>query len=377
MKSFIFLTFIVYLSITKAEWVDPHSMDTKSKHKIPTRSESLDLETRKRYNSGKTHCEADLHLKRIVRLILSNAYLDDLVGYHEGYLNIKLTTHELQFLMNFSQSSDIGDNTISEISSIFENALQKTTYDRYEGIVLSTQEKLYYLIFNPTSGALGATCIFLFIIYKLLRAQFTWKSIVKYFVFLMYIMDFTVTYLSILHEEEIDNFVALKKMGTVPPECDPKNMSWGNYFQTQLQSIFWENPCKAYYKITYQNLKYFVAPSKVLTKQFRTLIVEPGGDIGEAFGKFGRGMFTKLPWGLNVVLFPIMLITSCVFIFIIFLFITKPHFKLSLFHLFSIELGQPVRHEVPTLRGNDTNTRQIAGARRRRVRNQGREFKFW
>ncbi|EFA10310.1 hypothetical protein TcasGA2_TC012526 [Tribolium castaneum] len=122
----------------------------------------------------------------------------------------------------------------------------------------------------------------------------------------------------------------------------------------------------------YQDLKYFVAPSKVLTRQFRTLIVEPGGDLGEAFGKFGRGMFATLPWGLNVVLFPIMLVAACVMIFIFFLFITKPNFKLSLFHLFSIELGQPVRHQ-PTLRGNDTNTRQIAGARRRRTRNQGRE----
>ncbi|XP_064211242.1 uncharacterized protein LOC103314256 isoform X2 [Tribolium castaneum] len=373
MKSSTILVFIVYLSMTNAEWVDPHSMDTNAKHKVPVRSPSLDLDSRKRYSSGSTQCDSDIHLKRIVRLILTNAYLDDSMGYHEGHVNIKLTSSELQFLLNFSQSSDTKGDTISEISSIFENALQKTSQDRYEAVVLSVQERLYYLVFNPTSGALAAACLVLFIMYKLLRAQFTWWSIVKYFFLLMYIMDFTITYLSILHEEEIDNLVALKNMGAVPPECDPKKMSWGTYFKTQMQSVFTENPCKAYYTVMYQDLKYFVAPSKVLTRQFRTLIVEPGGDLGEAFGKFGRGMFATLPWGLNVVLFPIMLVAACVMIFIFFLFITKPNFKLSLFHLFSIELGQPVRHQ-PTLRGNDTNTRQIAGARRRRTRNQGREF---
>lgn len=68
-----------------------------------------------------------------------------------------------------------------------------------------------------------------------------------------------------------------------------------------------------------------------------------------------------------------MLIVSCVLIFIFFLFITKPNFKISLFHLFTIELGQPVRLDLQGLRGNDTNTRQITAPRRRRVRNQGRE----
>lgn len=199
MKSLNLLIFLLHLSMINSEWIDPHSMDTNSRSKLSRRPQtSANLEMPKNYNF-KNHCNSDIHLKRIVRLILSNAYLDDLMGYHEGHLNIKLTATEFQFLANFSQSTDLEEHTISEISSIFENALQKTSYDRYEEIVLTFQEKLYNLIFNATSGALAAACLFLSITYKLLKAQFTWKSIVKYFLFLMYVMDFTVTYLGILH----------------------------------------------------------------------------------------------------------------------------------------------------------------------------------
>ncbi|RZC34306.1 MCLC domain containing protein, partial [Asbolus verrucosus] len=110
-------------------------------------------------------------------------------------------------------------------------------------------------------------------------------------------------------------------------------------------SALFENPCKVYYQAIDNRYNYLVAPSKVLTKQFSRIVVEPLGDLGEAFGKFGRRMFTALPWGLNMVIFPIMLVVSCIIIFIVFLFISKPHFKLTLFHLFTIEMGQPVRNE--------------------------------
>lgn len=68
----------------------------------------------------------------------------------------------------------------------------------------------------------------------------------------------------------------------------------------------------------------------------------------------------SLPWGLNIVLFPIMMVATLVFVFVLFLFITKPRFKLSL-PMFSIELGEAERHREPI--------RMIRGGKsRRRVR---------
>ncbi|XP_068897317.1 uncharacterized protein [Tenebrio molitor] len=363
-----FLIVLSCLCITEGDWVDPHSMDSNSKTNLPQHDQNYLKENPNKGISVKK-CTSDIHLRRVVRLILNNAYLDfeDIVGYHQGYLHIKLTPNEHQFLLNFSRSVESEDQIFNDISSILENALQKTPLDKYQEAILSAQENLYLIIFNPTSGALVSACLALYITYKLLKANFTWMLIIKYFLFLMYIADFVITYLHLIQEEEINNMVLIKKLGSVPPECDPQKMSWWTYMKTQFESTFGENPCKAFYQATFQNYKYFVAPSKVLTRQFKTLIVEPCGNIGEAFGKFGRGMFTSLPWGLNAVLFPIMLISSCAIIFIIFLFITKPQFKLSLFHLFTIELGQPARVPPRIENRNESNGRGVIYVGNRRV----------
>ncbi|XP_063932153.1 uncharacterized protein LOC135144081 isoform X2 [Zophobas morio] len=366
------LIFILLLQLTRTQWIDPHSMDTNHKNRLPNHSQKTSDEPMHNPTAVK-ECVSDVHLKRLVRIILNSAYLDNDIGYHEGYINIKLTTVEHQFLVNFSQSTKTEDNIFSEVSSIFENALHKPAAERYQELILSMQERIYEILFNPTSTALIGSFLALYLTYKLLKAQFTWKSIVKYFLFLAYIVDCFVTYLAIVRDEEIDNMVNIKKLGTAPPECDTTKMSWWNFLKTQVASTFVENPCKAYYQATYNNYMYLIAPSKVLTRQFRTLVLEPFGDIGEAFGRFGRSMFTTLPWGLNVVLFPVMLVTTVGIVFIIFLFITKPHFKVSLFHLFTIEMGDSATNQAI---GNSENIRRGIAFTQGRTRNRrirGRE----
>jgi hypothetical protein len=113
-------------------------------------------------------------------------------------LHIKLTPNEHQFLLNFSRSVESEDQIFNDISSILENALQKTPLDKYQEAILSAQENLYLIIFNPTSGALVSACLALYITYKLLKANFTWMLIIKYFLFLMYIADFVITYLHLI-----------------------------------------------------------------------------------------------------------------------------------------------------------------------------------
>ncbi|RZC34313.1 hypothetical protein BDFB_001648 [Asbolus verrucosus] len=182
------------------------------------------------------NCDSDLYLRRMVRLILNNAYLDkkDLVGYFTGHLNIKLSAKEYEFLVHFSQSDESKEEAFKEVNSIFEVAFQKTSFDQYKEMILTFEEELYFLIFNPTTGGLVSACLVLYITYKLLRARFTWKSILKYLIFINYVADFIITYLHIIQDEEINKMVNLKQLGTIPPECDPQKLSWWNYMKTHV-----------------------------------------------------------------------------------------------------------------------------------------------
>lgn len=102
---------------------------------------------------------------------------------------------------------------------------------------------------------------------------------------------------------------------------------------------------------------YLVPPIKILTYQFKQLIVKPCEDLGEALGKLGGSMFSNyiffqvyifktilikilahLPWGLNIVIFPIMLIAVLVVLFYCFVFLTRTRIRFSSW-FFSLEFG--------------------------------------
>lgn len=200
-KFWFLLLFIcdVSLSWAQRKYIDPHSMQSNAKSKLPEYQKSnSDSNLDAKYIPVVPEInESEIYLKRIVRLILHNAYFEEetLTGDVSGHLHIKLSAKDRATLMNFSSNDKHQQGIYGEVNEIFEEALKKPTTDRYKEIILSLEDELYYLIFNPTSGALVGMCVALYITYQLLRAEFTLKAIVKYFLVMGYIADFIITYL--------------------------------------------------------------------------------------------------------------------------------------------------------------------------------------
>lgn len=181
------------------KWVDPHDMDGmhQAAPKVLQQQEAVQYVTT---SVKAVNFNWEQYMKRLVRLILTNAYLDkEDPSYYKGHLNMHLSPKQFDFLMSFSQNpNSLKLEDLLEASSIFETAFSKTSFDKYQEFILSVQERLYYMCFNSTTASFVGAVLVLFITYKLLKAQFNWRDIFLYFIVLGYVIDFAITYLLIL-----------------------------------------------------------------------------------------------------------------------------------------------------------------------------------
>lgn len=112
-----------------------------------------------------------------------------------------------------------------------------------------------------------------------------------------------------LKEEEIDKVTDSLKYGSIPPECDPNNMSWWQYALSVLGNLCYKNcicfsciiqnftgaetDCKKYHKTMLQNVFWKVSPFTVFAHQFGIVIATPANNIGKAIGSLVTGMLCK------------------------------------------------------------------------------------
>lgn len=199
MHARVIATFLHYLLIitlyypkaafSKTEWVDPYDMNTFEQKTSLTTSQ----------NSDKQCMTSNLsftYYKRVVRHLL-HSLIEDEDGF-EGELAIKLSLEDHAILKQFLGSKLEDRILIEKVDKILEKGLSKSVLENYSKVVISYIDHLYFACWNRY-GLILTTCLFiLFVTYKLLQADLSIGYVVKYLLFLAWVVDFAFTWINLL-----------------------------------------------------------------------------------------------------------------------------------------------------------------------------------
>lgn len=329
------------------EWIDPHDMNTNAKEKYIKPRQS-DLKRSSSYTSGTYPSQTDpavyiSSLRRIVSLTLNAASFNKRdPKLYIGSINFKIDPDDLDFLTMFSKD-EVTLDKLRRLDAILTESFQRSyfqdTWDIFEQYQFNS---IYSAITNVNIWLFIGALYMLYVIYQLCRNGFSVGYIIKYLIVVLLVYDFVLRYNSLVEEAEEHN----AKL-SYSSQCDSTKMSWKEY----TAFLFSSRNCE----------RKTVTPLDAFLHQTKNLIIVPLTALGTGFGAFGKEMFVKLPWGLNLILWPLML----VFVIIIFIFLmafcTGSYIEFNIFHLLKLKFGSTnsSRHEN-TLTG-PTVERLISG----------------
>lgn len=170
----------------KTEWVDPFDMNTVD----PTESASC-----KRSMTTTTNVSF-LYYKRIIRLLLETAVLRE--DEYKGQVNIRIPIDKYGILKDFMDQKLEDAVTLQAVDKILSYALTKTHYEKYAEEVVSWIDRLYFAFYTRQAGVIASCLVCVFVCYKLLRANLTIGYVVKYLLFLGWVVDFAFTWINLL-----------------------------------------------------------------------------------------------------------------------------------------------------------------------------------
>lgn len=176
-------------ALSKTEWVDPYDMNTFEQKTSLTPSQ----------NSDKQCMTSDLlftYYKRIVRHLLQTLAKDE-AGF-KGELAVKLSAEDHAILKQFLGSTLEDRLLIQNVDKILEKGLGKSTLEKYSEEVISYIDRFYFMCCNRYGLILTACLFVLFVAYKLLQADLTIGYVVKYLLFLAWVVDFAFTWINLL-----------------------------------------------------------------------------------------------------------------------------------------------------------------------------------
>ncbi|CAG9761081.1 unnamed protein product [Ceutorhynchus assimilis] len=307
----------------KDDWVDPHDMNTNMKEKyFPKLKKSTGS------SSGNDIGEfrdpmPDIymtHLKRVVSVIMNSAYVDkrDLDVYY-GHIRFDMHPSDYEFLVNFAKNELTLDN-LRKLDATLNNSFKQSNTDKYLDILETFQLKLYSLVMNVQNLSILGALFGLYFVYQLFKNNFSLTYIFKYLIILVLIIDFGCRYHHLVEESDKYN------LGVVySPQCDTGKMSWSQY----SKFVFGSTDCE----------KKTVTPLDALLFQIKNLIIIPMQAFGTGMGGFGKNMFTSLPWGLNIILGPIMLIFTLILLLFCMTIFTGQAIEFNIFHIFKFKFG--------------------------------------
>ncbi|XP_066155710.1 uncharacterized protein [Euwallacea fornicatus] len=305
MQHFLLSLIVLLASIAPfhlCQWVDPHNMKMgeKAKYNIKpvlkktiSRPESDLIELEK--SSDIPFILSNSVLKRIIIILMKSARFDknDPENY-TGNIHFNISPKDYDFLNNVGEEDLLQPNQLQKIDAIFSEGFRKSYIDIYMEEIQAGQTKLYHLVFNMQNmWILGAVCL-MYCMYNLVKNDFSLSYIVKYLFIFIIIVDAGCRYNHLLNEAEEYNLGVLYSN-----KCDTHKMSWSEW----TKYMFSSRDCE----------RKTVTPLDVFLYQIKNLIIVPLDAIGTGMGAFGNKMFTELPWGLNLVMWPIMLIFVLVF----------------------------------------------------------------
>ncbi|KAL1494816.1 hypothetical protein ABEB36_010349 [Hypothenemus hampei] len=275
----------------------------------------------------------NIHLKRIISLLVNQLSIDksDEKKY-QGYLKLKLVKDSWTFLQDFVHDNDFSAEKLRMLDSVLSEALKKSLTDNISDYSHSLIMKLSSLILNIRILWIPGALFLAYAVTQLFKNNFSFSYILKYLFVLVLISDFGFRYNNLVEvaKEHNENVIYSKK-------CDPTQMSWLEWFKSS-----WDNKdCE----------RRMITPLDAFLDQIKQLIIVPLPALGEAMGGFASNMYSKLPWFVGTIMFPIMLLFCLYFGTFLITIYTRQSIELNLFHLLKLKFsGNSTEENRPTHR---------------------------
>lgn len=184
---------------------------------------------------------------------------------------------------------------------------------------------------------------------KFYKYRITTFRLVQIFIFIGWLTDFIFTWRKLYRNAQINTFVDSLALKSVEDSCFKQRFG----IFSKISNFFWSNnKCKQYHHIVYNENLWSISPILVLSEQFIT----PAKNFGNTFGNVASGILNSMPWGLNIILLPILLIFLCIFSCIIISYSTHTNVELNFFYIMKLKFNCDEHRKPGT--GSDTNKRR-------------------
>lgn len=195
MHYFLFIIFAQAMGVL-AEWVDPHDMDLKHRKVEPIPNNSVS----EKYKVTKVSSESDYsedkivfhYLKRVISLLLSSTEEEDPNVLRGRYLFHK-EKDDYKFLVEFISSEKIDLQKLRQLDNVLSAVFSKSFSEVVVDILITTNEKLLSFL-NTNILFIFAVIVALYILYHLKNQNFSFVYVLKYFLFVVVIIDYAHRY---------------------------------------------------------------------------------------------------------------------------------------------------------------------------------------
>ncbi|XP_019870580.2 uncharacterized protein LOC109599079 isoform X2 [Aethina tumida] len=315
-KSVPYIYFLIMLLLphnSKEEWQDPHDMDFTIDFepiKLPLKMHGND----KMQSCPSSNSNHELYIKRIINLILNSANLQKEHSTYQGQIKLTIPVDDYNYIVDFTNAKSVDIDMLKKLDAVLSNVFKKNLNEYW----LEAGEKILLLLLSESTLHCVSIIGILTFVYFMHKSKYPLWFIFKYVLFLCWIYDAFVTYIHLQEEYDRHN---IKILGE---QCN-KSYTFLEAIQNLMTG---ENDCK----------RKLLSPFTVLAEQCAH-IVRPLQFVGEGLGGFASGLWGKLPWFVNIILMPVMLIFAAV-IFTIFLsFGLQVPIKINILHLINLQFG--------------------------------------
>ena len=256
----------------------------------------------------KPSVDASIYFRQYIRFLLTRIPTV-LEGRRENLIiGVTLSSDDIKSLQNYSY--EVG--SIYDALDVLLRMVQDVSLRKSDGyavpnicVYAKTMSQLFLLF--------GVTC---FGLYFLTGIRLSVTRLGIYMLFLVFLVSFPWNWLHLYYLESAKRLAKLHQK--VPPQCDPKNMGYGQTFMETMRHWFSvdQDHCAEYYQHLMVHPMWTVPPIKAVVITVTKFFVDPLEIIGIGMGEFVKATLRGLP----VQLWPVVLVaTICIFLVVLFL----------------------------------------------------------
>lgn len=188
-----YLLFIFFTNVFAREWIDPHDMNEMYSTDIILQKLHLPKNPISQCTCSNPMVDVNLtYLKRIVGLLISSTTLDG-DNILRGKYYFDKETANYQFLKDFLTRKEIDIQELRQLDNILTTAFNKDFSGYVVDVIGRINEKLSNF-FDIKIIIFVGVCTALYIFYYLLKTNFSYLYILKYFVAIVLIVDYGLRY---------------------------------------------------------------------------------------------------------------------------------------------------------------------------------------